>query len=112
MSPKMPYDTRSACSMLGGRPTETRPATYFTSGEKCRIRLSRASVSRSPLNSRQRRSTGDGSSLAVSAAAAAVALWRASLADVLAADTLAGAILAAGVLAAGVFTAGALARVV
>ena len=31
--PKMPYDTRSACSMLGGSPTPTRPATYFTSGE-------------------------------------------------------------------------------
>jgi hypothetical protein len=30
--PKMPYDTRSACSMFGGRPTETRPATYLTSG--------------------------------------------------------------------------------
>src|SRR5659263_640662 len=31
--PKMPYETRSACSMLGGRPTPTRPATYLTSGE-------------------------------------------------------------------------------
>lgn len=28
------YDTRSDCSMLGGRPTPaTRPATYFTRGE-------------------------------------------------------------------------------
>ena len=33
MSPKIPYETRSACSMFGGRPTPTRPATYFTSGE-------------------------------------------------------------------------------
>ena len=30
--PKMPSDTRSACSMFGGRPTDTRPATYLTSG--------------------------------------------------------------------------------
>src|SRR5438067_12721248 len=28
--------------MLDGSPVETRPATYFTSGEYCRISLSRA----------------------------------------------------------------------
>src|SRR5438445_5735882 len=42
ISPKMPYETRSACSMLAGRPVDTRPATYFTRGEYCRISLSRA----------------------------------------------------------------------
>lgn len=33
MSPKIPDETKSACSTLGGRPTLTRPATYLTSGE-------------------------------------------------------------------------------
>src|SRR6266516_3724948 len=60
--PKIPYETRSACSMFGGRPTDTRPATYLTSGAKCRIRCSRASAERSPLNCRHSRSTGESSS--------------------------------------------------
>ena len=33
ISPKTPEETKSACSTLAGRPTLTRPATYFTSGE-------------------------------------------------------------------------------
>ncbi len=32
ISPNIPYDTRSACSTLAGRPVATREATYFTSG--------------------------------------------------------------------------------
>lgn len=33
MSPNTPEETKSACSTLEGRPTLTRPATYFTNGE-------------------------------------------------------------------------------
>lgn len=33
ISPKTPEETKSACSTLGGSPTLTRPATYFTRGE-------------------------------------------------------------------------------
>ncbi len=32
INPNTPYDTRSACSTLAGRPVATRLATYFTSG--------------------------------------------------------------------------------
>src|SRR5919109_1727464 len=53
--------------MLGGNPTDTRPATYFTSGAKCRMRCSRASADCSPLNWRHSRSTGEASSSTVAA---------------------------------------------
>jgi hypothetical protein len=33
MRPKIPYETRSACSTFAGNPVATRLATYFTSGE-------------------------------------------------------------------------------
>jgi len=33
MSPKTPEETKSAYSTFAGRPTLTRPATYFTRGE-------------------------------------------------------------------------------
>src|SRR5437588_864332 len=40
--------------MLAGRPVDTRPATYFTRGEYCRISLSRASGEPDTLYSAQR----------------------------------------------------------
>ena len=33
IKPKMPYETRSACSTLAGSPVATRLATYLTNGE-------------------------------------------------------------------------------
>jgi len=44
---------RSDCSTLRGSPTPTLPATNLTSGEKCRIRLSRAAGSLRSLKRRQ-----------------------------------------------------------
>src|SRR5215211_7251836 len=48
--------------MFGGRPTDTRPATYLTSGAWWRMSRSRASADALSLNSSHSRSTDDGSS--------------------------------------------------